>query len=127
MTMLIAAYQAAGCLDDSARLAENFRQKARTRPTTTLPYLLTDLSGKIMKAVIGVGGFLGIGESDIAVNFDQLKFVNEPMRTSSTATTTSTSAVRARLGRPRRRLHRLRPQRRRSIRTTLSSAQRRSS
>jgi hypothetical protein len=49
--------------------------------------LLTDSSGKVVKAVIGVGGFLGIGESDVAVNFDQLKFVNEPMRT---ATTTST-------------------------------------
>jgi len=51
--------------------------------------LLTDSSGKIVKAVIGVGGFLGIGESDIAVNFDQLKFVNEPMRTASTTTTTA--------------------------------------
>ena len=48
--------------------------------------LLMDSSGKVAKAVIGVGGFLGIGESNIAVNFDQLKFVNEPMRTSSTAT-----------------------------------------
>ena len=35
--------------------------------------LLTDSNGKIAKAVIGVGGFLGIGESDVAVNFDQLK------------------------------------------------------
>ena len=49
--------------------------------------LLMDSSGKVAKAVIGVGGFLGIGESNIAVNFDQLKFVNEPMRTSSTTTT----------------------------------------
>ncbi len=46
--------------------------------------LLMDSSGKVSKAVIGVGGFLGIGESDVAVNFDQLKFVNEPMRTTST-------------------------------------------
>jgi len=52
--------------------------------------LLMDSSGKVSKAVIGVGGFLGIGESNIAVNFDQLKFVNEPMRTSSTTTTPST-------------------------------------
>lgn len=51
--------------------------------------LLTDANGKIEKAVIGVGGFLGIGESNVAVNFDQLKFAREPMRTSSTSTTTS--------------------------------------
>lgn len=49
--------------------------------------LLMDSSGKVSMAVIGVGGFLGIGESDIAVNFDQLKFVNEPMKTSSTSST----------------------------------------
>jgi hypothetical protein len=54
--------------------------------------LLMDSSGKVAKAVIGVGGFLGIGESNIAVNFDQLKFVNEPMRTSSTTTTPSTGS-----------------------------------
>jgi sporulation protein YlmC with PRC-barrel domain len=55
--------------------------------------LLMDSSGKVSKAVIGVGGFLGIGESNVAVNFDQLKFVNEPMRTSSATTTPSTGAT----------------------------------
>jgi hypothetical protein len=54
--------------------------------------LLTDSSGKIAKAVIGVGGFLGIGESDVAVNFDQLKFVNEPMRTTTSSATPATGA-----------------------------------
>ena len=38
--------------------------------------------------VIGVGGFLGMGEHDIAVTMDKLKFVEEPVRTSSTTTTT---------------------------------------
>jgi hypothetical protein len=55
--------------------------------------LLMDSSGKVAKAVIGVGGFLGIGESDVAVNFDQLKFVNEPMRTTSTAPASGTSGT----------------------------------
>lgn len=48
--------------------------------------LLTDSNGKIAKAVIGVGGLLGLGESNIVVDFAQLKFANEPMRTSSTTT-----------------------------------------
>jgi hypothetical protein len=56
--------------------------------------LLTDSTGKVVKAVIGVGGFLGIGESDVAVNFDQLKFVNEPMRTTSTAAPASSTSDR---------------------------------
>ncbi len=54
--------------------------------------LLTDANGKIEKAVIGVGGFLGIGESNVAVNFDQLKFAKEPMRTSSTTTPPASSS-----------------------------------
>jgi len=40
--------------------------------------------------VIGVGGFLGMGEHDIAVSIDKLKFVEEPVRTSATTTTTTT-------------------------------------
>ena len=50
--------------------------------------LILDKNGKINAVVIGVGGFLGMGEHDIAVTMDKLKFVEEPVRTSSTATTT---------------------------------------
>jgi hypothetical protein len=53
--------------------------------------LLMDSSGKVDKAVIGVGGFLGIGESNIAVDYSQLKFVNEPMRTATATPATGTS------------------------------------
>ena len=53
--------------------------------------LLMDSSGKVSKAVIGVGGFLGIGESDVAVNYDQLKFSNEPMKTTTTSSTSTPS------------------------------------
>jgi sporulation protein YlmC with PRC-barrel domain len=50
--------------------------------------LILDKDGKVHAVVIGVGGFLGMGEHDIAVAMDKLKFVEEPVRTSSTATTT---------------------------------------
>ncbi len=53
--------------------------------------LLVDKSGKINAVVIGVGGFLGMGEHDIAVSMDKLKFLEEPVRTSSTSTTTTTA------------------------------------
>jgi sporulation protein YlmC with PRC-barrel domain len=49
--------------------------------------LLVDKSGKVEGVVIGVGGFLGMGEHDIKVDMSKLKFVNEPVRTSSTTTT----------------------------------------
>ena len=51
----------------------------------------SDKSGKINAVVIGIGGFLGMGEHDIAVSMDKLKFVEEPVRTSSTSTTTTTA------------------------------------
>jgi sporulation protein YlmC with PRC-barrel domain len=41
--------------------------------------LLTDKSGNIKAVVIGVGGFLGVGEHLVAVPFDKVKFVNEPV------------------------------------------------
>jgi sporulation protein YlmC with PRC-barrel domain len=52
--------------------------------------LILDKNGKVNAVVIGVGGFLGMGEHDIAVSMDKLKFVEEPARTSSTAPTTTT-------------------------------------
>jgi sporulation protein YlmC with PRC-barrel domain len=53
--------------------------------------ILLDKSGKVDGVVIGVGGFLGMGQHDIKVDISKLKFVNEPVRTS--ATTTSTTAA----------------------------------
>jgi sporulation protein YlmC with PRC-barrel domain len=41
--------------------------------------LLTDRNGNIKAAVIGVGGFLGMGSQLVAVPFDKIKFVNEPV------------------------------------------------
>jgi sporulation protein YlmC with PRC-barrel domain len=60
--------------------------------------LLTDKSGNIKGVVIGVGGFLGVGEHLVAVAFDQIKFVDTPVpsTTSSTsrpASTTTTGAA----------------------------------
>jgi len=45
--------------------------------------VLLDHTGKIAGFVIGVGGFLGMGEHEVLIPFDQLKFVNEPIRAAS--------------------------------------------
>ena len=47
--------------------------------------LILDKDGKVNAVIIGVGGFLGMGEHDIAVTMDKLKFHEEPVRTSSAA------------------------------------------
>jgi len=40
--------------------------------------VLLDHTGKVKAVVIGVGGFLGMGEHDVAVSMDKLKFMEEP-------------------------------------------------
>ena len=48
--------------------------------------LIVDKSAKVDNVVIGVGGFLGMGEHYVAVPMDKLKWVDQPVRTSSTST-----------------------------------------
>ena len=55
--------------------------------------ILLDKSGKVDGVVIGVGGFLGVGKHDIKVEMSKLKFVDEPIRTSSTAAPGSASTT----------------------------------
>jgi sporulation protein YlmC with PRC-barrel domain len=68
--------------------------------------LLLDKNGKIEAVIIGVGGFLGVGEHYVSIPFEKIKWVNEPVQsavstsaanrpsptgTSSTTTTTTTT------------------------------------
>src|SRR6476469_754208 len=62
--------------------------------------VLVDKSGKVDGVVIGVGGFLGMGQHDIKVEMSKLKFVHEPVRTSSTTTSTTGSAATGTANRP---------------------------
>ena len=63
----------------------------------TIKDLMVDKSGNIASAVIGVGGFLGMGERDVAVKFADLKWSDEPVRSAAagggTGTTTRPSTT----------------------------------
>jgi sporulation protein YlmC with PRC-barrel domain len=48
-----------------------------------------DRSGKVANVIVGVGGFLGLGERYVAVAFDKLKWVDQP----ATLTTSSTTSA----------------------------------
>jgi sporulation protein YlmC with PRC-barrel domain len=66
----------------------------------TINDLLMDKSGSIKAVVLGVGGFLGVGEHLVAVPVDKVKFVDTPVpsstasssRPASSSTTGSTSS-----------------------------------
>ena len=53
--------------------------------------VLIDRSGKVAGVVVGVGGFLGMGEHDVLVSLDKIKFINEPVRTSAATSKPSTT------------------------------------
>ena len=55
--------------------------------------IILDKSGKAANVILGVGGFLGMGEHYVAVAYDKLKWVNEPARTSTTTPTTDKPTV----------------------------------
>lgn len=42
--------------------------------------LLTDKNGKIVAVIVGVGGFLGVGERYVAIPFEKVKFSSEPVK-----------------------------------------------
>ena len=54
--------------------------------------LLMDKGGNIKAVVLGVGGFLGVGQHLVAVPLDKVKFVNEPVAYTGTASTSKTGA-----------------------------------
>lgn len=51
--------------------------------------LMTDSAGKIDIVVIGVGGFLGMGTHNVGIPFAQLKWVNEPPKSTTASGTTA--------------------------------------
>jgi sporulation protein YlmC with PRC-barrel domain len=53
--------------------------------------LIVDKSSRVENVILGVGGFLGMGEHYVAVPMDKLKWANEPVRTSSTTTQDKTT------------------------------------
>jgi sporulation protein YlmC with PRC-barrel domain len=55
--------------------------------------LIVDQSGQIQAVVVGVGGFLGMDQHDVAISFNELKFVNEPRATASTAKSNGPAAT----------------------------------
>ena len=63
--------------------------------------LMLDKTGKVNTVAIGVGGFLGMGERDVAVKFEQLKWNNEPVKSGSSASSTTTGSAQSQANRDR--------------------------
>ena len=58
--------------------------------------VLIDSKGKVAAVIVGVGGFLGMGEKDVALTFDQLNFAtdnNDPLVVKTNTTKESLQAA----------------------------------
>jgi sporulation protein YlmC with PRC-barrel domain len=55
--------------------------------------VIMDSSGKAETVVIGVGGFLGMGEHNVGLAWNQVKFVNEAPRSAANTGTTRTNTT----------------------------------
>jgi sporulation protein YlmC with PRC-barrel domain len=53
--------------------------------------VLLDRTGKVTAVIVGVGGFLGIGEKDVALPMTALQFRPDPENTNAPRTTTGTA------------------------------------
>ena len=58
--------------------------------------VLLDQNGKVVGYILGVGGFLGMGEHDVLVRMDQIKFSNEAVRRADSPATTGATRSDAR-------------------------------
>jgi sporulation protein YlmC with PRC-barrel domain len=55
--------------------------------------LIVDRDGKLEAVVVGVGGFLGLGEHDVAIPYSQISWVDRSVTASSTSTTPTTTGA----------------------------------
>jgi sporulation protein YlmC with PRC-barrel domain len=60
--------------------------------------LLLDRSGKVVNVIIGVGGFLGVGEHNVAIAYDNIIWVDHPVTSASTTSTTKTATTKTTTG-----------------------------
>jgi sporulation protein YlmC with PRC-barrel domain len=60
----------------SKLLNESVRNKAN-ESIGDINDVVIDKSGKVASVIVGVGGFLGLGEKDVALSFDQLSFATD--------------------------------------------------
>jgi PRC-barrel domain len=70
------AKMAAGQISASQLLNESVLNQAN-ESIGDINDVILDSGGKVASVVVGVGGFLGMGEKDVALSFDQLKFATD--------------------------------------------------
>jgi sporulation protein YlmC with PRC-barrel domain len=59
----------------------------------TISELIVDQSGKLEAVVVGAGGFLGIGERDVAVPYSQIEWSYQPVASSGNVTPSTTTGA----------------------------------
>jgi hypothetical protein len=82
----------------SSKLAGLNVYNANNEKIGDIKEIIVGASGRVDFVVVGVGGFLGIGEHNVALAWNQVKFTEEPMKTSSSTDGVKTTGTGTRTG-----------------------------
>lgn len=60
-------------IDAQKLIGKNVQNTADDKTVGSIDSVMLNSSGKVQKVVLGVGGFLGVGKKDVAVDWNQLR------------------------------------------------------
>lgn len=63
-------------IDGHRLIGQSVQSEADDRTVGKIDSVIIDPNGKVQKVVIGMGGFLGVGKKDVAVDWDRLHVAN---------------------------------------------------
>ncbi|MBV8165949.1 MAG: PRC-barrel domain-containing protein, partial [Alphaproteobacteria bacterium] len=57
-------------------IGESIQNQADNKTVGKIDSVMLDSSGKVQRVVVGVGGFLGIGKKDVAIDWNEIKVMD---------------------------------------------------
>jgi hypothetical protein len=63
-------------IDANKLIGRNIQNQADDKTVGEIDSVMLDKSGKVQQVIVGVGGFLGIGKKDVAIDWNQLRVMD---------------------------------------------------
>ena len=63
-------------VDAHKLIGESIQNQADNKTVGKIDSVMLDSSGKVQRVVVGVGGFLGIGKKDVAIDWNEIKVMD---------------------------------------------------
>jgi hypothetical protein len=63
-------------IDGNKLIGQSIQNQADNKTVGKIDSVILDQSGKVQKVVVGVGGFLGMGKKDVAIDWSQVRVMD---------------------------------------------------